>query len=57
MLPCNSCGYRDRESRHLSGYVRCKAMFNPDEPVDPQNDLHCPLGKGIADQKLQRRKR
>ena len=57
MLPCNSCGYRDREHRHPSGYIRCKAMFNPDEPVNPKNDLHCPLGKGIADQKLQRRKR
>ena len=57
MLPCYTCTYRDRDFTSSAGSIRCKAMLNPERPVHPNNDLDCPLGKGVTEMKITRRRK
>ena len=57
MLPCYTCTYRDRDYDYPAGSIRCKAMLNPERPVHPNNDLDCPLGKGVTEMKITRRRK
>ena len=57
MLPCFTCGHRDRSFRHQSDLIRCNAMFNQSTLVNPKIDLDCPIGKGVPEGKLQRRRK